>query len=132
MGQYFRVGNQTVTFEELKTLRPQDIKKIEDDAEIANEKRLENIRQGLGIKQPQNITLDVTPAGIAARKAAIEAEEARIAAETKAVDLELGTAGGFLNEGEQPETPAKKTKEQKAEERRIKAEEKKQKAEAAA
>lgn len=132
MGQYFRVGNQTVTFEELKTLRPQDIQKIEEDAERANEKRLENIRQGLGIKQPQNITLDVTPAGIAARKVAIEAEEARIAAETKAVDLELGTAGSFLGEGEPPEAPVKKTREQKAEEKRLKAEEKKQKAEAAA
>lgn len=130
MANYFRVGNRTLTETEMKTLSQQQLKQLEIEGERANQARLERIRAGLGL-EPKKITLDVTPAGVAARKAAIEAEEAKIAAETQVIDAELGEAGSFLGEGEPPETPAK-TKEQKAEERRLKAEAKKLKAEAIA
>lgn len=81
---YFRIGNRTLTQDEMTRLRPADIEKIKQDSELANEKRLENIRKSLGVKTPQAVTLDVTPAGIAARNAAIAAEEAKIAAEKAA------------------------------------------------
>lgn len=130
MANYFRVGNRTLTESEMKFMTQQQLEQLRIDGEIANQARLERIRAGFGM-EPKKITLDVTPAGVAARKAAIEAEEARIAAETKSIDVELGEAGSFLGEGEPPETPAK-TREQKAEERRLRAEAKKLKAEAVA
>ena len=83
MANYFRVGNRTFTGSELGLLSKADIEKVKADGVAANEKRLENMRKGLGM-EPQKVTLDVTPAAVAARKAAIEAEEAKIAAETKA------------------------------------------------
>jgi len=44
----------------------------------------------------------VTPAAVAARKTAIAAEEAKLVAETKEVEVELGEPGAsFLAEGEE-------------------------------
>ncbi len=131
MTDYFRVGNRTLTASEMGFMTPKQIEEIKTQAEVAKQKRLENLRKGLGV-EPQKITLDVTPAGVAARKAAIAAEEARIAAETENIEVELGAEGSFLAEGEGLEVSVKKTKEQRAEEKRLKAEEKKQKAEATA
>jgi len=70
-----------MTAQEALLLTPAQVKQAEADAEKANQKRLENIRNSMGVKAPQNITLDVTPAGVAARTAAIKAEEAKIASE---------------------------------------------------
>lgn len=89
MTDYFRVGNRTFTAVELGFMKPAEIEKIKIDGEEANKKRLENMRKGLGM-EPQKVTLDVTPAGIAARREAIAVEEARIAAETKAIEEDLG------------------------------------------
>jgi len=91
-----------MTRNEMQYMTPQRIQQIKIEGEVANQKRLERIRQGLGI-EPQKVTLDVTPAGVAARKAAIAAEEARIAAETKAIDEELGPESTtFVAEAEAP------------------------------
>lgn len=103
MGLYVRVGNRTFTGEEAKLLSAKQIEQIKIDAEKANQKRLENMRNSLGIKNPQAVTLDVTPAGVAARKAAIAAEEAKIAAETQAVAEEIGPENAsFVGEAETP------------------------------
>jgi hypothetical protein len=83
MTLYVRVGNRTFTGEEAAILSKKQIEKIKIDAEAANQKRLENMRNSLGIKNPQKMTIDVTPAGIAARKAAIAAEETKIALENQ-------------------------------------------------
>jgi hypothetical protein len=103
MALYVRVGNRTFTGEEAASLTQKQINKIKIDAESANQKRLENMRNSLGIKNPQKMTIDVTPKGIAARKAAIEAEEAKLAAETKAIDEDLGPEkASFVAEAEAP------------------------------
>lgn len=80
---YVRVGNRTMPYEQAKVLSSKQVKEIEESAKKANEKRLENMRRGLGL-EPQKVTLDVTPKAVAARKAAIAAEEAKIAAEAEA------------------------------------------------
>lgn len=118
MANYRRIGNRTLTSTELQNLTAAQINKIKEDGERANQLRLENMRKGLGI-EPQKVTLDVTPAGIAARKEAIAAEEARIAAETKTVEENLGAENAtFTGEGEQvpdlPSTPAPEVKKSKA------------------
>jgi len=74
-----------MTAQEALLLTPAQVKQAEADAEKANQKRLENIRNSMGVKAPQNITLDVTPAGVAARTEAIKAEEAKIAVEAAAM-----------------------------------------------
>lgn len=105
MTNYRRVGNRTFRERDLKFMTPQQIEKIKTDGEKANERRLENMRRGLGIK-PEAITLDVTPAGIAKRQAAIKAEEARIAAETASIEKDLGAeTAGFVGENETPAAP---------------------------
>jgi len=116
MTLYVRVGNRTLTGEEASHLTPKEILEIKTDAEKANQKRLENMRNSLGIKNPQAVTLDVTPAGVAARKAAIEAEEARIALETQEVTEDLGPEKtSFIGETETPaeSTTTKKSKSKK-------------------
>jgi len=79
MTLYVRVGNRTLTNAEIASLSAKQIEQIKIDAEKANKKRLENIQRSMGIN-PQAVTLDVTPAAVAARNAAIKVEEARIAA----------------------------------------------------
>jgi len=102
MAKYRRVGNRSLTQDEMQFMTPQKIQQLKDEGEAANQRRLERIRQGLGM-EPQKLTLDVTPAAVAARKAAIAAEEARIAAETKAIDKELGPeTTTFVAEAEAP------------------------------
>jgi len=97
-----------MTEPEMRFITAEKISQIKAEGELANQKRLENIRKGLGM-EPQKVTLDVTPAGVAARKAAIEAEEARIAAETKAIDEDLGpVVAGSVDEATAPVEPAKK------------------------
>jgi hypothetical protein len=116
MAEYVRIGNRTFTSEQVKSLTPKQVAEIKVQAEKANQKRLDNMRQSMGL-EPQKVTLDVTPRGIAARKAAIDAEEARIAAETKAIDKDLGEAGpaGFVKEAEAPaEVKVKKPLKKKA------------------
>ena len=113
MTKYFRVGNTTMTEREILFTSPEKLEQIRIDAEKANQKRLENIRKSLGIKGPVNLTLDVTPKGIAARKAAIEAEEAKIATETKAIAEEIGPeTTSFVAEAEAP-AKTKKSKNKK-------------------
>ncbi len=111
MTYYRRVGNRSLTQKDMQFMKPSQLEKIKADGEIANQKRLENMRKGLGL-EPQKVTLDVTPAGVAARKAAIAAEEARIAAETKAVTEEIGNeTTTFVAEAEAPaEIEIKKSK----------------------
>lgn len=102
MGYYMRVGNRTVTRQEMQFMKPAQIEEIKAQGEAANQKRLENMRKGLGL-EPKKLTLDVTPAGVAARKSAIEAEEAKIAAETVAVAEEIGPEiTTFVAEAEAP------------------------------
>jgi hypothetical protein len=130
---YVRVGNRTFTMAERALLTPKQITEIKAQADRAHLKRLENMRLAAGGTNPQAMTLDVTPAGIAKRAAAIAAEEAKIKSETAVVDAELGTAGSFLGEGEPSvDVSMKKSKEQRAEEKKQRAEEKAQKAEATA
>lgn len=86
---YVRVGNRTLPAEEAARLSPKEVSQAKAEAEEANRKRLENMQKALGLNLPKgaaNVTLDVTPAGIAARKAAIAAEEAKIAEEAKAAE----------------------------------------------
>jgi len=110
MALYVRVGNRTFTGEEAASLSQKQIEKIKIDAEAANQKRLENMRNSLGIKNPQKMTIDVTPAGVAARKAAIAAEEAKLAAEAQAVTEEIGPeASSFVAEAEAPVEDVKKS-----------------------
>jgi len=110
MALYVRVGNRTFTGEEAASLSKAQINKIKIDAEAANQKRLENMRNSLGIKNPQKMTIDVTPAGVAARKAAIAAEEAKLAAEAQAVTEEIGSeAPSFIAEAEAPVEDVKKS-----------------------
>jgi hypothetical protein len=114
MTLYIRVGNRTLTGEEAKRLTPDQIEKIKTDADKANQKRLENMRKGLGL-EPQRITLDVTPKAVAARKAAIAVEEAKLAAETQKVTDELGSeAPSFVSEGESPKEVKKSKKKEVA------------------
>jgi len=102
MGEYVRIGNRSFPVEEARGLSQKQIEEIMIDAERANQKRLENMRAGLGL-EPQKMTIDVTPSGVAARNKAIAAEEARIAAETKAIDEDLGEApASFVKEAESP------------------------------
>lgn len=109
---YFRVGNRTFTQDEIKNITPSQLKVIEEAAKVANDKRLENMRKGLGL-EPQKMTIDVTPQGVAKRLAAIKAEEEKIAMETKAIEEELGPdTKGFIAEAEKP-VPAKKSKKSK-------------------
>jgi hypothetical protein len=111
MTKYFRVGNRTFTEHELQFMTPKKIEEVKADGELANQKRLENIRKGLGM-EPQKVTLDVTPAGVATRNAAIAVEEARIAAETKAIEEDLGPISpNAIAEAEAPaEVETKKSK----------------------
>lgn len=102
MTDYFRVGNRTLTAIEMGVMKPAEIEKIKVDGDLANQKRLENIRKGLGV-EPQKMTLDVTPTAVATRNEAIAVEEARIAAETKTIEKDLGPeAPAALAEGEAP------------------------------
>jgi len=111
MALYVRVGNRTFTGDEAASLSQKQIEKIKTDAEAANQKRLENMRNSFGIKNPQKMTIDVTPAGIAARKAAIAAEEAKLASENQAITTELGPeTAGFVGEAEVPGEVKKSTK----------------------
>lgn len=103
MGLYVRVGNRTFTGAEAASLTQKQIDKIKIDAEAANQKRLENMRNSLGIKNPQKMTIDVTPKGVAARKVAIADEEAKIAAEAAAITKEIGPeAPSAVSEAEKP------------------------------
>lgn len=103
MGDYVRIGNRSFQAEEAKNLSQKQIEEIMTDAERANQKRLENMRKGLGLEPNAPITLDVTPMGVAARNKAIAAEEAKIAAETKSIDEDLGeAAASFVKEAESP------------------------------
>lgn len=103
MGLYVRVGNRTFSGAEAASLTQKQIDKIKIDAEAANQKRLENMRNSLGIKNPQKMTIDVTPSGVAARKAAIAAEEAKLASETKTIEEDLGPEkASFIEEAEAP------------------------------
>lgn len=114
MTKYFRVGNRSLTEHEMKFMTAEKLEQIKKDGELANQKRLENMRKGLGL-EPQKVTLDVTPTGIAARNAAIKAEEDRIAAETKAVTEEIGPAtSAVIAEGEAPVEQVKKSGNKKA------------------
>lgn len=100
---YVRVGNRTLKNEEALNLTSEDRKMFLEEAERANQKRLENMRKGLGMEEPQRVTLDVTPEGIAKRQAAIKAEENRIAAETQVIEKDLGSeTAGFIEEAEKP------------------------------
>jgi hypothetical protein len=102
-----------MTVQERQLLSPAQIEKIKEDAKRADQKRLENMRKGLGL-EPQRLTLDVTPKGVAARKAAIAAEEAKIAAETLAIKEDLGPGTpSFVEETEAP-AEVKKSKGKKA------------------
>lgn len=89
MTDYVRIGNRSFQTDEVTRLTPKQIEQIKVDGERANQKRLENMRAGLGL-EPQKMMIDVTPAGIAARKASIAAEEAKIVKETKVIEEELG------------------------------------------
>jgi hypothetical protein len=112
---YIRVGNRTLTQNEYARLTPSQIRAIEESSRLANEKRLENIRKGLGIKSnTQNVTIDVTPQGVAKMKAAIAAEEEKIAAETQSINEEVGSEGqSFVSEAEQPASTKKSKKKSK-------------------
>jgi hypothetical protein len=79
---YVRVGNRTLKGEEYRSLTSKDRQKLIDEGERATQKRLENMRKGLGLEPKQGITLDVTPQGVLKRQEAIKAEEAKLAAET--------------------------------------------------
>ena len=114
MAQYVRIGNRTITTEERARLTPEQVQGMKDDGERANQKRLANMRQGLGL-EPQRMTIDVTPKGIAARKAAIAAEEAKLVAETQAITDDLGPEkAAFVAEAETPAAEIKKSKGKKA------------------
>jgi len=111
MGEYVRIGNRSFPVEEAQNLSQKQIEEIKTDAEKANQKRLENMRKGLGLEPNAPITLDVTPAGVAARHKAIAAEEAKIAAETKAIDDDLGSGkASFVSEAEAPKEVKKSKK----------------------
>ena len=112
MGEYVRIGNRTLLAQDVKSLSQKQIEEIKADGERANQKRLENLRASMGIKLDAPLTLDVTPAGIAARKAAIAVEEAKLAAETKAITESLGPEkASFVAEAEAPtEVKIKKSK----------------------
>lgn len=113
MTDYVRVGNRTLTADEMRFTTPKQIKEYEEQAEKANQKRLDNMRKSLGM-DPKKVTLDVTPKGVAARKVAIAVEEAKIAAETNAIAEDLGLEkASFLAESEAP-TETKKLKGKKA------------------
>jgi hypothetical protein len=98
MALYVRVGNRTFTGDEAANLSKKQIEKIKIDAEAANQKRLENTRNSLGIKNPQKMTIDVTPKAVVARQAAIAAEEAKLAAENQATATEVSEV--FVDEAE--------------------------------
>lgn len=104
MGNFYaRVGNRTLKNEELRNLNEKDKQKLIAEGKAAEQKRLENMRKAFGMEQPQKVTLDVTPAGVAKRQAAIKAEEAKIAAETQEIEKDLGSeTAGFSEEAEAP------------------------------
>ena len=112
MTNYTRVGNRTFTQHEFQSMSPGQIEQIRADGELVNQKRLDNLRKSFGIQPNAPITLNVTPAGVAARKIAIAAEEAKIAAETKAIADEIGPEmTTFVAEAEAPaEIKIKKSK----------------------
>ncbi len=111
--EYVRIGNRTITTAERARLTPEQIQKMKDDGDAANQKRLANMRAS-GEFMPQKMTIDVTPKGIAARKAAIVAEEAKLAAETQAISEDLGPEkAAFVTEAETP-AEIKKSKGKKA------------------
>ena len=114
MAQYVRVGNRTFKKEELKSMTPDQVKKVEDDGERANQKRLENMRKGLGLEPTAGMTLDVTPKAVAERKSAITAEEAKIVAEAR--EIEARKAPAEVAEEAQALEPVKKSKGRKAKE----------------
>jgi hypothetical protein len=111
MANYIRIGNRTFQEEEARHLTPKQIEEIKADGARANQKRFENMRQSLGMQPNAPITLNVTPAGIAARKIAIAAEEAKIAAETQTITDELGPeTPSFVAEAEAPKEVKKSKK----------------------
>lgn len=83
MAKYFRIGNRTVSESEMRFLSHAQIEQIKAEGELATQKRLENMRKGLGL-EPQKVDIDVTPEGIAARNVAIKNEEDKIKAEDNA------------------------------------------------
>ena len=112
MADYVRVGNRTMTASERANLTPQQVQEYKLQGERANQLRLDNMRLS-GEVMPQKMTIDVTPKGVATRKAAIEVEEAKIAAETKAISEELGAeTSAFTDEAEAP-VEVKKSKAEK-------------------
>ena len=111
MTQYVRVGNRTFRKEELQEMTPDQIKKVEDDGERANQKRLENMRKGLGLEPTAGLTLDVTPKGVAERKSAITAEEAKIVTEAREIEARMIPEAPAEIAGEAPSPePVKKSK----------------------
>jgi hypothetical protein len=82
---YVRVGNRTLKNQEYSRLTQEQKQKFVKEGEEANKRRIERMQKALGFDPTkQNILLDVTPAGVAKRNAAIKAEEAKIAAENAA------------------------------------------------
>ena len=73
------------------------------------------MRNSLGIKNPQKMTIDVTPKAVAARQAAIVAEEAKLAAENQAMTTAVSEV--FVDEAGTSEQlqPAKKLSKAKKE-----------------
>jgi len=114
MTYYVRIGNSTVTAEERKRMTSKQIEKVKDDAEKANQKRLENMRKGLGLEPKKGLTLDVTPEGIAARKSAITAEEAKIVEEAKEIEKRMAAESDISKSESADKKENKKTKKGKA------------------
>jgi len=85
MTTYFRVGNQTFTANQLKTLSPVDVEKIEKDAAKADQKRKDNIAESMGLgKQKINLVPDIRP-GSELVKALIEDKLSSLKEEGKEV-----------------------------------------------
>jgi len=112
MANYVRVGNRTMTEAERASLSPKQIQEYKLQGERANQLRLDNMRLS-GELMPQKMTLDVTPQGVAKRSAAIAAEEAKIAAETKAISEELGPETPAFTAESEPPVEVKKSKAEK-------------------
>ncbi len=92
---YVRIGNRSLTQEEVKILTPNDINDIKADAERAENIRKDNIAASMGFQKPTRIVADVRP-GSELAKAIIEDKAAAVAileppveVKTEEVDEEL-------------------------------------------